>query len=806
MAYATTMELMSDMSDGIHRERWQEIEKLLDELLEKSQEEREEKLSALQSVDEELSSIVRRLLQAADDDASFLDSGATPVSGDAILDVLEQVEKHQKLTDPGASDRARTIGRYRLDRHLGSGGMSEVWLAHRADDSLEQTVAVKLLHPFLGHDAEQRFQRERSVLASLQHESIARILDAGIATGDPAYLVLEYVDGVTVTDYCRHNKLSLRKVLRLFLQICDAVEYAHRHLVVHRDIKPSNVLVTPEGKVKLLDFGIAKLIDDSQDRALTRSGFFPMTPEYAAPEQIRGRPISTTTDVYGLGGLLYEMLTGERPFNTRGLSPVEIEHLVFDTDPAMPSTQATARPWRGALRGDLDAIILKSLQSTPEDRYGSAAEFADDIERFLNGMPIAARPAGVSYRIGKFVKRHRVSLAIGSVVTVFLAIGLVNAMVQAERQRTQIAQFNSAVTLLFTLFEQVDPDLNPGKQISPVGLLDVGAEQLSRFDAGPEAHVDLLRVLGVLYSKLGERERGEALLREAVVAAHDMLEPNDNTIGQTLNSLGRYLAQRGKLLEAEASLRDAIQALDVAGDSGLWLLNAERDLADTLVLQGSHDDAITLYKENIEAHAVLLSDDPRNQAHRNLVMSRYALANVYTSLGRLDEAVEPAAGAVLVARNKLGADHPELARSLEEMAALSVKQGNTDAARDALQEAQSIYRNAYPNGHQSVGRVLAALAALEAELGSSDAAASLYDEALAVWNALGTGTHAEMADRLRVRAIRELDEGNVGAAMELQLSAVAARRQAHASNDHWRVAEEQAFLELIKRSDPTLNN
>ncbi len=793
------------MSDGIHRERWQEIEKLLDELLEKSQEEREERLSALQSDDEELSSIVRRLLQAADDDASFLDKGATPVSGDAILDVLEQVDKHQKLTDPHASDAARTIGRYRLDRHLGSGGMSEVWLAHRADDSLEQTVAVKLLHPFLGHDAEQRFQRERSVLASLQHEGIARILDAGMATGDPAYLVLEYVDGVTVTDFCRHNELSLRKILRLFLQICDAVEYAHRHLVVHRDIKPSNVLVTPEGKVKLLDFGIAKLIDDSQDRALTRSGFFPMTPEYAAPEQIRGRSISTTTDVYGLGGLLYEMLTGERPFKTKGLSPVEIEHLVFDTDPAMPSTQA-ARPWRGALRGDLDAIILKSLQSTPEDRYGSAADFADDIERFLNGMPIAARPAGVSYRIGKFVKRHRVSLAIGSVVAVFLTVGLMNAMVQAERERTQIAQFESAVTLLFTLFEQVDPDLNPGKQISPVGLLDVGADQLSQFDAGPEAHVDLLRVLGVLYSKLGERERGETLLREAVVAARDMLEPGDKTIGQTLNSLGRYLAQRGKLHEAEASLRDAIQALYTAGDSGRWLLSAERDLADTLALQGRRDDAIALYEQNIEAHTILLSDDPRNLMHRNLVMARYALADVYISLGRVEKAIEPAAGAISVARDKLGADHPELARSLEVMASLSVAQGDVDGARSALREALLIYRNTYANGHQSIGRVLTSLAKLEAGAGNSKEAAALYDEALAVWEPLGAGTHAEMADRLRVLAIRELDRGNVDAAMKLQQSAVAARRQAHASNDHWRVADEQAFLESIKKTAPGLIN
>jgi serine/threonine-protein kinase len=500
------------------------------------------------------------------------------------------------------------------------------------------------------------------------------------------------------------------------------------------------------------------------------------------------------------------MLTGERPFNTKGLSPVEIERLVFDTDPAMPSTQAATQPWRGALKGDIDTIILKSLQNDPDERYGSAAELAEDIESFLNGMPISARSAGLSYRLGKFVKRHRVSLVVGSIVAVFLVIGLVNSLVQGERERTQLARFDSAVTLLFTLFEQVDPDLNPGKKISPVSLLDVGAAQLSQLDAGPEAHVDLLRVLGVLYSKLGERERGETLLREAVDAARDTLEPTDNTIGQTLNSLGRYLAQRGKLQEAEERLRDSIQALSIAGDSGLWLLSAERDLADTLALQGRRDDAISLYERNIVSHAPLLNDDPRNLAHRNLVMARYALADVYNSLGRLDEATEVVVGATAMARGKLGAEHPELAMSLEVLGSLLEKKGDTNAAGDALREALSIYRKTYTNGHQSIGRVLASLAKLEAGAGNSNEATALYDEALAVWEPLGVGTHAEMADRLRVRAIRELDRGNVDAAIELQQSAVAARRQAHASNNHWRVADEQTFLESIRDTAPGLIN
>lgn len=785
------------MGDDLHRERWQEIEKLLDELLDKPHGERDARLAEVRDSDPEMHSTLLRLLQAADGD-SFLDDGVSPVSGEGLLDTLEQFEKHKKLTSDSAPEEARMIGRYRLEKRLGSGGMSEVWLGHRADDSLEQTVAVKLLHPFLGHDAEQRFQRERSVLASLQHEGIARILDAGIATGDPAYLVLEYVDGTTVTDYCRSNKLNLNKTLKLFLQVCDAVEYAHKHLVVHRDIKPTNVLVTSDGKVKLLDFGIAKLIDDSQDRALTRSGFYPMTPEYAAPEQIRGGPISTTTDVYGLGSLLYEMLTGGRPFDTKGLSPVEIERLVFDTDPARPSTQPSAQPWRGSLKGDLDTIILKALQSTPEERYGSAAELAEDVKRFIEGMPISARSAGVSYRIGKFVRRHRLALAIGSVVTVLLAVGLVNALVQAERERTQIAQFNSAVSLLFTLFEKVDPDLYPGEQISAVGLLDIGAQQLAQFDAGEETRVDLLRVLGVLYSKLGERERGEALLREGVATAYATLETSNNTIGQTLNSLGRYLAQRGKLSEAEQNLREGLDALNTAKDDGVWILNTERDLADTLAMQGRYDEAIRLYLTNIEAHSAHLQDDPRNLTHRSLVTARNGLADVYLGVGQLDEASQTVESAITMARDRLDAEHPELARCLETLATLSFRQGDTDSATQALEEALSIFQNTYPNGHQAVGRVLASLASVEAADGNLDRANSLYNEAADVWGALPAGTHADTADRLHVASILAANRQNIPEALELQKAAVEARRRAHESNEHWRVKYELDALAKIE--------
>jgi serine/threonine-protein kinase len=785
------------MSDKIHRVRWGEIEALLDELLVLDPSDRRQRLDTLRDDDADLHEVVERLLKVADDEGSFLEEGVTPLSGEALVDTLRQVEKRRKLTSPGTRESDRVIGRYRLDTFLGSGGMSEVWLAHRADDALEQTVAVKLLRPFLGHDAEQRFEQERGVLASLQHEGITRILDAGVATGDPAYLVLEYVDGVPVTEYCQKLELKLRDVLDLFLQICDAVEYAHRHLVVHRDIKPSNVLVTPDGKVKLLDFGIAKLIDDTANTALTRSGLFPMTPGYAAPEQIRGETISTATDVYGLGGLLYEMLTARRPFDTEGLSPVEIEKLVFNTDPARPSTRGSSRPWRGALKGDLDAIILNALHSSPRERYASVADLAEDVRRFLSGRPVAAAPAGAIYRMGKFVRRNRTSLSIATIILIAVTAGSVNAIIQAERERTQIARFESTLSLLFGLYEKVDPDLYPGQQISPVGLLDIGTEQLSQLDAGPEPRVDMLRVLGVLYSKLGERQRGEELLRDAAETAKATLDPSNTTIGQALNSLGRYLAERGKLSESEAVLRESLAALTAANDEGAWLRAAERDLAHTLALLARGDDAIELYRRNIDAHAPLLIDDPRSLNHRNYISSSYELAAIYAGLGRLDAAEAELQEAVPLASDKFQ-DHPVLARCLEVQGLVDLRRMRFDDAREAWQKSLAIFRSTYPNGHQSIGRLLGALAALDNESGNTARALQLYDEALQVWGALPEGTHAEMADRFHVAAAFERAKGNLPQSLALQRDALAARLRAHENADHWRARNEQTILSEIE--------
>src|SRR5260221_8869319 len=311
--------------------------------------------------------------------------------------------------------------------------MAVVWLAEREDGQFQQQVAIKFVRQGLhSRDAQRRFLQERQILARLQHPSIARLVD-GVVTADATpFFVMELVEGTPVTAYCRERGLDVDGRLRVFLQICDAVQYAHRNLIVHRDLKPSNILVDTDGHVKLLDFGIAKLIGDARALVTTERA---LTPEYAAPEQLRGEPVSTSTDVYALGVLLYELLTGERPHRAEGTAIGELERAILEQVPVPPSGRVTSPSMRRRLHGDLDRIVLKAVHKAPERRYPSAEAFATDLRRHIDGLPIAARGDAMSYRAGKFLGRHRLAASAAALLVLTLVGGLVATTWQARRAR-----------------------------------------------------------------------------------------------------------------------------------------------------------------------------------------------------------------------------------------------------------------------------------------------------------------------------------------------------------------------------------
>lgn len=427
----------------IDKDRWNALSPLLDELLEADESARAARLAQLRLADDALADQVAALLarQSAMKRAEFLEGAAVP----AIEPTLA----------------GQQVGSYTLDRLLGHGGMGVVWLAHRSDGRYEGQAAIKFLSLALfGPEGLNRFKREGSVLARLTHPNIARLGDAGITPSGQPYLVLEYIEGEPIDRWCDIRALDVSARIRLFLQVLAAVEHAHGKLILHRDLKPSNILVTAEGQVKLLDFGIAKLLDDAPGtRAiteLTQAAGRALSPDYAAPEQVQGDDVTTATDVYSLGVLLYMLLTAHHPTSRATQTPLERLRATLETDPTRPSeivTQANVaigepanlRLRTRALRGDLDNILLKALRKSPTARYASVAALADDLQRFLNHEPVSARADGVAYHVGKFVRRHRVGVVTAAVVliaAVIVAAVTTQQMIEARRQRDE-AQYQS---------------------------------------------------------------------------------------------------------------------------------------------------------------------------------------------------------------------------------------------------------------------------------------------------------------------------------------------------------------------------
>ncbi len=455
--------------------------------------------------------------------------------------------------EPGADAQVGArFGAWRLVRLLGRGGMGDVWLAERADGAYEQRAAIKRVRAgWRPDELIARFRRERQVLARLEHPNIARLLDGGATADGEPYLAMEFVEGEPLNAWCDARRLPVRERLRLFAQVCDAVRFAHANLVIHRDLKPANILVTAAGRPVLLDFGVAKLLDHDEDAALrTRADDRLLTPEYAAPEQLRGGAITTATDVWGLGVLLHELLVGRRPFRPTGTTATEIERLVLEHEPRRPSELAdggddaagraedaaraaaratTPAALARALRGDLDAIVLNALRKEPARRYHSADQLAEDIDCHLRGLPVQARPDSARYRLGKFARRHRVGVAAGLALALsLLAFGVVatgqarRIALERDRARAEQARSERALSVLVDLFQVSDPRSVPGGDTLRVAdLLRMAEQRIDRIEDQPLIRSRLWEAVASIHGSRSELQEQRAALDKALAAARE---------------------------------------------------------------------------------------------------------------------------------------------------------------------------------------------------------------------------------------------------------------------------------------------
>ena len=718
-------------SCGMDATPWSRIEALFHDALARPEEEREDFVRAASGGDVALVRDVLALLDAEAAPAAILAGRA--------LDVLP-VEAAD-LFAPEA-DAGRRVGPYRLVEEVGRGGMGAVFRAERADGAFDQTVALKLVKRGMDSEAVlRRFRAERRILARLDHPGIARILDGGLADDGRPYLAMEFVEGEPITDHCDRLGLDLGARVRLFLQVCEAVGYAHRQLVVHRDLKPSNVLVTPEGRVKLLDFGIAKVLagDEADDpmTVLTGPGQMLLTPEYAAPEQVTGAAISTATDVYALGVILYEVLSGQRPYAFDARTPAVIEHVVRTVEPPRPSTVVGDRPpttgtsadrLRRLLAGDLDTICLTALRKEPERRYTSVEALADDLHRHRDGLPVLARPDTAGYRARKFVRRHRAGIAAttASGAVVILVAALAFARVSAERDRaaTEAETSREVSAFLASLFEEADPGRALGDTLTVFAALDSGAVRLRTDLAGqPAVQARLLNTVGDIYQGLDQFDAATGAYRDALDALDRSGEDDPALRVDVLASLGAFYGSKRLLDEAEIPLTEAVRTarahLDPADPLYSEALNR---LADFYRNRTDFDQSEALFREAI---------DLRRRHHPGTAELADALNNFALLLaesGRTDEALRLHEEALALRRARLGPVHPMVANSLANLAHGTEAVGRYDEAVRWARQADAIHQVVYSPDHQRTLRNRRTLAEALVGLGRLGEAEPLIEE------------------------------------------------------------------------------
>jgi len=746
------------MTGRLDPARWHRLDAWLSELLDAPEAEREALLAGRCTEDPQLGAELRALLARA--------AGANPLDTLAHSALIAGAAETLAGAMPG--DR---LGDWRLMRRIGVGGMSDVFLAERTIAGARQSAALKLMASGLGSmDLRARFGRERRILAVLNDNRIARFYDGGVAADGRPWLAMEFVEGEAVDRYCIERALDVDARLALFVQISAAVAHAHRHLIVHRDIKPSNVLVTAAGEVKLLDFGIAKLLEEETDTGdATRTRF--LTPDYASPEQIRGEPVTTATDVYQLGALLYCLLAETPPLPTAGAGAAEMERLICEMPVEAPGARARRLRGREARRigADLDTIVLKALAKEPARRYASVEALADDIERYRQRRPVRAQRDRFGYRVRRFIARHRAAMA---AATGFLALLLAYAgtatwlglRVRAERDQaeTQSARAAAVKDYLLGLFASADPGAPASRGQDADTLLARAAERVETdLGAQPALAAEMLVTLGDILHRRGQFDDAEKAYRRAIALREPLFGERSAETAEALGRLGQVLNDQGRPREArELHLRLLAIMRAERGEQSNETLQALMVLARDEADLGDYARSEALLREAlpIAEAAGEKEDGDRGEIFVDLGTALYKQK-------RHAEAEASYAAGLALHRKVLGDDHPFTLTVRSNRAALLRDMGRLDEARSEFEAVLAVERRIFDRPHQKIAIALGHLARTEAALGHPDIAVERWAEAERVMTAAAAPDHPYLA-QIRLQYARALGKIENWAAAE----------------------------------------
>lgn len=732
-------------------EQWSRIDTLFERALQEPHGSRTRFIKQMTGNDTELFGQLVKLIEIHEEAGQILGESVTVFIDPLIPGMAEA--SFQNRDNTGSKDDHKdllpgtVLGMYQLREIIGRGGMGDIYLAYRADQLYEHAVAVKVMRARLENsDTLRQFDAERKILASLDHPNIARLYDGGVSADGLPYFVMEYVEGEPVDQYCHQHKCTISERIQLFSTICRAVGFAHQNLVVHQDLKPSNIMVKADGTVKLLDFGIAKLLSDDQSGPKSANGDHFLSLAYASPEQLAGKNITTTSDVFSLGVILFKLLTGAYPFSTRRRGRKNFPDVEL---PELPSTavlkpgnkhisnlNSSAKEWSKKLAGDLDAIVMKALKAHPADRYLSTEQLIDDIQRYENQLPVYAMQATTGYRLKKFIGRHKMgfSTSIAAILLFTLFTGALiiqQAETVRERNSALLERDKSAEIAAFLeeLLASADPayGTNRTDTLRIRDLLQSGTERVRReLVTQPAIQAQMLNVLGDVHQKLGNYENALPLLEQAMQIRHSLHTGDHPDIAESLNSLGTLNSKTGELDDAVEHLNRALEMrIRLFGPLHEDVAKSYTSLANLTQTRGNYDEAERLYREALSIHSQL-SDEPG----KNKALSMANLATILQRKGSLDEAQQYHLDALNMFQAVLSGDHPLIATSSNNLALLYTERGMFELALPLARKALDMRKSLYGEQHPQVLTSLNNLASLLADLGNVVEAEELYHKSL----------------------------------------------------------------------------